>query len=188
MGTLTFIVTAGLAVILSASGGQLASEFRDWTPRLADWLIDRAVSNLPLDQRERFSEEWREFVFDAPGHTAKILRALGLLWAARAMSLDLEIRQATILSRTVGASLLLFQLPLIIMIVSASLWRGGPVLEKKNGIYRFRVGTGLLGEFLRDSSLDSLPSLWNIAKGDICLKFDRKLVEDFLSLFFRKRS
>src|SRR6266478_2683817 len=86
MGALTIIAF----VFLAALASQLAFEFRDWTPRWTDLLIDRAVRRLPADLQDRMSEEWREFVSDAPGHFAKLTRALGLSLAARRIVSELS--------------------------------------------------------------------------------------------------
>jgi hypothetical protein len=65
------VVIAVGGILLAAIAGQLASEFRDWTPALSEWLINRAVRRLPSELQERMAEEWREFVSDTPGHIGR---------------------------------------------------------------------------------------------------------------------
>jgi hypothetical protein len=67
----------------------LADELKSWTPRIVDYLIQRATRNLPQDQRERFDEEWRSHINETPGELGKLLVAFGFPRASRVMSSDL---------------------------------------------------------------------------------------------------
>jgi hypothetical protein len=67
----------------------LADELKSWTPRIVNYLIQRATRNLPQDQRKRFDEEWRSHINETPGELGKLLVALDFLRASRVMSSDL---------------------------------------------------------------------------------------------------
>jgi len=75
--------------LVELAGLVLVDEMKAWTPRLVQWLIQRATRNLPDNQRERFDEEWRSHVNDTPGLVGKLVIASGFLRASRTMSLEL---------------------------------------------------------------------------------------------------
>lgn len=64
----------------------LSDEFKAWSPKVAEWLIERAARQLPFSQRDRYLEEWRSHVCDTPGVLGKIIVAIGLPRAARRMA------------------------------------------------------------------------------------------------------
>jgi sugar transferase EpsL len=104
--------------------------------------------------------------------------------------------------------LILFSFPLVIIAIVIQLIEGGPVLFKhprpgKNSqifhLYKFRTmknRKGLngkllqddarltkLGSFLRKFSLDEIPELWNVLKGDMSLVGPRPLVVQYLDRY-----
>jgi len=83
MALISICLLAFLGVIGAVISTLLADEFKNWTPRLVELLIQRAIRSLPADQRARYDEEWRSHANDLPGHVAKIIVALGFLRAAR---------------------------------------------------------------------------------------------------------
>jgi hypothetical protein len=189
MGALTIIA----GVFLAALASQLSFEFRDWTPRWIELLIDRAVRRLPAELQERMSEEWREFVSDAPGHFAKLKRALGLGWAARRVALELSGKSTgdfwpRACSQMAGLAALVFFAPLMILVAFGLAIRGGPIIEKSGNknFYRFKIGDDAISQFWL-STLTDLPGLWNVTKGDVILSWPEVKTIMLHLLFFWER-
>jgi hypothetical protein len=170
MGALTVIA----GVFLAALASHLAFEFRDWTPRWTELLINRAVRRLPADLQDRMSEEWREFVSDAPGHFAKLTRALGLGQGARRIALEHSGEFAgnfwqRSCTKILGLSALTVTAPLLILLIVCLALRGGPIFEKSadRNFYRFRIANDEISQILKRSNFAYLPGLWNVTKGDV---------------------
>jgi hypothetical protein len=194
MVTLTIIGTAFIGVLLAALASQLASEFRDWTPRWTEWLINKAVQRLPAELQERMAEEWREFISDTPGHMARVIRAVGLNFAALRVSAELSETAGLleyVCTRLVALALLIFIAPMMVIaiIVVGIVQRGGPVFEKPKGqkFYRFcPTDNHNLKSFLGRTHVQDYPALWNFVRGDVTLtwaQMGKVAVDAWRSLF-----
>ena len=82
MGVITTLTLIVLGILGAALSRQLTDEFKAWTPRIIERLIGLAIRKLPVDERERFSEEWRSYVNEIPGEIGKLLSAAHLLQAS----------------------------------------------------------------------------------------------------------
>jgi len=60
----------------------VADEAKAMLPMLSQWLVRNAVSRLPKDQRERYSEEWTADLLSYSGEIVRVFRAMGFVCAA----------------------------------------------------------------------------------------------------------
>ena len=106
------------------------------------------------------------------------------------------------------ASLLILAMPLVILVIVVRIKLGGPVFFKQIrpglnaqpfNMVKFRTMTSecgadgqllpdvdrlsSFGRFLRSTSLDELPELWNVLKGDMSLVGPRPLLMEYLPLY-----
>jgi hypothetical protein len=87
---LTAIITGAFASVLASLAfvaatlalDMIRDEAKASTPRLAEWLRQRAVNRLPLPLQERLGEEWAAVLADMPGPISKLWCAVGFLISA----------------------------------------------------------------------------------------------------------
>jgi len=79
---MALITALGVAVLTAALSKLLAEEIADWSAWLIRRLTKTAVSRLPENQRERYSEEWESDLNERPGRIMKLRSAAGFLRAA----------------------------------------------------------------------------------------------------------
>lgn len=86
-----FLIRAALvitSILGAACSQQLTDEFKAWTPWVTRRFLALAVRILPLDQRERYCEEWQSFICEIPGEIGKVLAAMGCVFASFRVSLQ----------------------------------------------------------------------------------------------------
>ncbi len=60
----------------------LADEIKAKLPTLTSWVAQRAVNRLPVEQRDRFREEWEAHLDETTGDVSRLLEACGFLFSA----------------------------------------------------------------------------------------------------------
>lgn len=63
-------------------------EIYAWLPKLAVWLVGRAVRRLPCEDQERCREEWSAGLAELPNTAWQIAHAVSFCWAARKISVE----------------------------------------------------------------------------------------------------
>lgn len=74
MGNVKWVVTVLIPVVVAPI---LLNVFTDWSPRLAQWIVQRASRRMPKAYQHRCAEEWLAYLADIPGGTSKLVVALG---------------------------------------------------------------------------------------------------------------
>jgi hypothetical protein len=93
MALITALGLFVVGVLTAAFSKLLAEEIADWSQWLIRRLTKTAVSWLPKNQRERYSEEWESDLNDRPGRIMKLRAAAGFLIAAFRINLTDERNQ-----------------------------------------------------------------------------------------------
>lgn len=126
-------------IIIAVAGRLLSDDVKEWLPWVTRHLVERAVSRLPENEREKRREEWKSDVNEWPGNLAKLYRAWGYLSAAKAIH-SIAVSDATpqadcmrtTLDFGVAAFLLLIMSPLVCALaVCIILESPGPVLSRQ---------------------------------------------------------
>ena len=87
MAMITGVGISVVGILTAILSKFMVAEIDAWSPTIIRRLIQLAVAWLPVDQRERYSEEWQSHVNEVPGKLGKFLLAAGFLLAAHKMSL-----------------------------------------------------------------------------------------------------
>jgi hypothetical protein len=82
------IVTVLLPFVIAIAAQLFADEAKAWLPWLTQRIVSLAVHLLPLDQRERYGEEWPGHIDEIPGDIGRVLVAIGFVFAGLAISPD----------------------------------------------------------------------------------------------------
>ena len=83
-------LTTILFFVAGIIGNLIASEAYDWLQRIAEWLIKRAVARLPVDEQDRYREEWLSHLEEYPGKFSKLLHANGCYIAIGKLNIELR--------------------------------------------------------------------------------------------------
>ena len=198
MGVVISVLLAALAILAAACAKVLADEFKAWAPTIVAKIIKTAVRTLPVELRERFSEEWLGHVDQTPGDATKIAVACGFLLAALNMANGPFGLRKRVLDLAVATFALAFFLPVFVLVALAiKMNSAGPILVRQPRIGREgkpfqalkfrttridaasqRVELTAIGILLRSCSFVELPQLLNVFWGDMSLVGPRPLSED----------
>jgi hypothetical protein len=69
------IITATLSIVV-------ANDITVWVPLIVEYLIRRAIKNLPREIQDRLDEEWHGHIAEIPGNLGKLCIAVGFVVAS----------------------------------------------------------------------------------------------------------
>ena len=102
MALLTGIFFLLVSFVIGVIQNLLASDIYDRCPRIALWLLSRAVATVPEDQRDRYREEWSaDLLTDCPTKLDQVRVALEVLWGARKIAREASVPPKLILNMEV---------------------------------------------------------------------------------------
>jgi hypothetical protein len=153
----------------------VADEFKAWNPRLTSYLLADAVRRLPLEERERYEEEWKRNLEDIPGDLSRVCYVLslsraasrirGLISAKETRISNLQPRLHRIFQAALAVILLIWVAPVLVLVgLLVRIASAGPILvphmiSVENGkrirVWRFRTFSGEM-TFDTDASSVSL--------------------------------
>jgi putative colanic acid biosynthesis UDP-glucose lipid carrier transferase len=206
-GTILFVLGGAGAILIPVIARVVSDDVKEWLPWITERLVERAVSQLPEQERDRFEEEWWAHIDELPGNLAKAYVAWGCLSAAKAINHIALSGHATrreeatrrAIDVTIAALVLLLTLPLMVVIsIFIKLDSPGPVFSKHKRLgannipfhllkfrsmcieVRGQTEVGYLpvtrvGRVIRITSLDELPQLLNVLRGQMSLVGPRAL-------------
>jgi hypothetical protein len=139
-GTILSVLGVAGAILVPVTARVVGDDVKEWLPWITRRLVERAVSRLPEEERDRFEEEWRAHINELPGNLAKVYAAMGCLSASKAINhialagdttrVEEAIRRAT--ETAIAVFSLILILPLIVLIsICIKLDSRGPVLLKQ---------------------------------------------------------
>lgn len=79
-----------ISIVIGVVCSVIAAEVYAYAPLIAEYLLRRAATKIPEDQRDRYLAEWRAHAADLPGSLAKLYHGLGCLFGARAVARELR--------------------------------------------------------------------------------------------------
>jgi DNA repair exonuclease SbcCD ATPase subunit len=71
-----------ISILVSVFVGFLIMEAYAWGPRISEWLVERAVRRLPIEEQERCRAEWKADLASLPNSAVQVVWALGCFRAA----------------------------------------------------------------------------------------------------------
>ena len=81
-----------LGGLIGVLAGMLANELFAWQPRLARWILEKAVKRTPEAMQARLREEWQADLATIPGKLSGVVFAAHLLWKARSIEEGTSIK------------------------------------------------------------------------------------------------
>jgi hypothetical protein len=202
-GTVLFVLGVAGAILIPVTARVVGDDVKEWLSWITQHLVERAVSRLPEEERDRFEEEWWAHINELPGNLAKVYAAWGCLCASKAINhislagdttrIEEVIRR--VIEVTISFFLLIYLLPCMLVIsILIKLDSRGPLLFKQKRLGANNVPFYLLkfrslhvevpgrqlakagspsvtrvGRVMRAVSLDELPQLLNVLRGDMSL-------------------